>query len=408
MWSISRSWAACVATPRKALDAFVQGVSLQQYAAMASLRRKGDRWHIRWTQQGRRETVDTFSADAWSKSDIKAYKRELEVLYEKGEYDPWTDDTPHDTGPEPTLSEVLDEYITAQVEAGRRGQQGGWTEATRRGKEAVLRDWAARVGPHTLISDVSHQDARAYVHREDIALATRKGYRTHINAFTSWARSQGHDAPDPVAPLKRDMPDPAYITEDELYAICTAHCDLMEEKAARKHVPRKTAFQRADMTEIFRFAFYTGLRRGELVGLRAQDIDTSDWMLRLGSSQKGKRPTTIPVPPPARTVIRPFLESASNGRVFGYKRGKRLTNAFKDAVRACEQISDPERVDRLRLHSLRHSCAIYWRRQGMSLADIRDLLRHTSVRTTEIYDRMVPDDLAKRFETAASAGRPGT
>jgi len=376
---------------------------------MASLRKKGDRWHIRWYDSSRSpsETVDTFSADAWTKTDLKAHKRELEVQYEKGEYDPWTDPARRR---EPTLSEAMEEYINEKTAAGARGQQGGWTESTRQGKESVLRDFASAVDGTQRVSDVTQNEVRRYVDAEypeqdDLALATRKGYRTHINAFLRWVDQQGHEVPDPIPPLKKEMPDPEYVTEEELYAICEAHCDRMDEVAGRKHVSQQTAYRPAYMTVLWRFAFYEGLRRSELVALRPRDINQDSWMLKISAEQKGQRPTTIPVTPPARRAILPLLEGHSGSpqtRLFGVGgNGSYVTEAFKRAVRRTDAITDELRIERLSLHSLRHSCAVYWRQQGVSLADIRDLLRHKSIRTTEVYDKMVPSGLKERFAEAA-------
>ena len=370
---------------------------------MASIDWRDSRAYIRFYDSSRQPKEKKISLDrsAWTKREVREYKRELVVMYEQGEWDPWSDGRPRKDTEIPTVREALQAYIDEKVAQGKRGEAGGWTESTRKGKESVLRDWASRTGEGRQVTTLQFSDFHEYVHRQDIALATRKGYRTHLMAFRSWLEREGYDMPDKVPPLKRETRPPVYLSEEELYAVCEAHCDLMEEKAARKHVPRKTAFQRSRMTEVFRFCFYQGLRRGEVVNLRAADIDTGSWTLRIGAEQKGKRHTTIPVPPPARGVIAPFLQKQNQGRVFSYERGKRLTNAFKEAVEKCEQITDPERADRLKFHSLRHSCAMYWKRKGASLADIRDLLRHQSVRTTELYERMDPAGMSERFENLA-------
>jgi len=370
---------------------------------MASIDWRDSRAYIRFYDSGREpsEKKVSLDLDAWTRREVRQYKRELVVAYERGEWDPWTDTRPHRDSEIPTIAEALRAYIQEKVAQGKRGEAGGWTDATRKGKESVLWDWASRVGEGRAVTTLQFSDFHDYVHRQDIALATRKGYRTHLMAFRAHLEREGYDMPDKVPPLKRETRPPEYLSEDELHAVCEAHCEVMEDKAGRKHVPRKTAYQRARMTEVFRFCFYQGLRRGEVVNLRVGDIDTDGWTLRIGAEQKGKRHTTTPVTPPARPVILPFLEKQNQGRVFGYKRGKRLTNAFKEAVEACGVISDPERVDRLKFHSLRHSCAMYWKRKGASLADIRDLLRHQSVRTTELYERMDPAGMSERFEELA-------
>ena len=57
----------------------------------------------------------------------------------------------------------------------------------------------------------------------------------------------------------------------------------------------------------------------------------------------------------------------------------------------------PGRED-LHLHSLRHSCAIYWLRQGMSIVAVRDLLGHASVQTTERYLRAMGGQALREWQ----------
>lgn len=368
---------------------------------------RGNRYVARFRDRSRdpANAYVSLDASAWTKTDARAYARELQVLYDKGEWDPWTQNHPHDrdAGREPTIGEALADYIDEKVKAGQRGETGGWSDATRKGKETVLQAFARHAGIHDLISDLGFEDMRSYVYAGDRAVATRKGYRRAINAFVNWCRDQGHDVPKALPPIRQDVPIPEYVTEDELYAICEAHCQIMAEDAQKKHASPSVAWDRGWMTTAWRFTFYQGLRRGELLQMRRRHIDAQAWTLRI-PEQKSGRDTIIPIPPPARDVIRPrFIQCESGDRLFDYDAAYYLSRAFKEA--AARVIADQERVSRLRFHSLRHSCAVYWRRQGMSLADIRDLLRHTSITTTEIYDKMVPTDLSARFEEAAAGHR---
>jgi integrase len=370
---------------------------------MASVDWREGRAYIRFYDSSRepKEKKVSLDLDAWTRREVKRYKRELVVLWEKGQWDPWTDRRPHKSKEIPTIGEALETYITEKTEAGKRGEAGGWTEATRAGKESVLWDWADRVGRGRQVTSLKHKDLYDYVHREDLALATRKGYRTHINAFRSWIKQQGYEMPDKVAPLKQQVRQPAYITEKELYAICEAHCEYMAETATHKHVTYYDAHRSGWMTRAWRLIFYQGLRRGELFRLKRSDIDTDQWTMRISGEQKNRRESTIPVTPPARDVLRPSLQIKSGARLFDRDDETRITRYFGQACKRCEAIEDPERADRLNVHSLRHSCAMYWKKKGASLADIRDLLRHQSYKTTEMYERMDPKGMADRFEEIA-------
>lgn len=56
-------------------------------------------------------------------------------------------------------------------------------------------------------------------------------------------------------------------------------------------------------------------------------------------------------------------------------------------------------------HTLRHACATHWRSAGMQLDDIRDLLGHSSTKTTETYLHSGIEDIENRLEDASKLMR---
>lgn len=60
-------------------------------------------------------------------------------------------------------------------------------------------------------------------------------------------------------------------------------------------------------------------------------------------------------------------------------------------------------------HSLRHACATGMLRGGASIRHVQEMLGHTSIKTTQIYTRIVKDDLkAVHAKTAPSERRTKT
>lgn len=374
---------------------------------MASFRSRGNRYYIRFYDSSRnpKESVISLSADAWTKREAKRHKRELVVAYEKGEFDPWTDDHLKATSSSPTVKESIEAYIEEKKRAGRRGEHGGWAESTLQAKTYHLRAFAEQVGPHRPVHQLTQEDLHSYVHQEDYSVATKKAHRATINAWTRWTE---YESPEPLPPIAQEPKKPAYVTEAELYKICEAHCDLMDEAQENKHASRQNQSLSQFYTTAFRFLFYEGLRRGELLNMRREHIDEPNRTLRI-PKQKSGRDSVIPITPPAFSALQVLIRRDGKkikrrAPIFDLTAPKYITYAFSNAVEKCEAITDPQRVEDLHLHSLRHSCAIYWRKKGMALADIRDLLRHSSIRTTEIYDQMVPSELSSRFESAYGAG----
>ena len=155
--------------------------------------------------------------------------------------------------------------------------------------------------------------------------------------------------------------------------------------------------------EIVYVGLKTGLRRGELQGLRWQDIDFDNQTLtvRYGwcsvkqalLSPKGNRSRTIPLTNDVITMLSQRKQStgfvfAVDGKVFEPKAlGARLAIASKRAG-----------LDKVTLHVLRHSYASQLAMKGVSIAVIQRLLGHTDIKVTMRYAHLSQDSLNKAIQ----------
>jgi integrase len=172
-------------------------------------------------------------------------------------------------------------------------------------------------------------------------------------------------------------------------------------------------------------AAYTGLRAGELGGLRREDIDLLHGTLTVRQALKdvngrlefgptkthAQRRITLP------TFLRKLLEAhlasppGGSGLVFTGLRGAPLQHRvfhrryFKPAVRA----SLPAAKADLRFHDLRHTCASLLIAAGAHPKAIQERLGHASITMTlDRYGHLLPglgDSLADALDSAyESAG----
>ena len=96
---------------------------------------------------------------------------------------------------------------------------------------------------------------------------------------------------------------------------------------------------------------------------------------------KGQAERIIPITIPARPVLERRCEGLSDTeRLFPYDSPGRLTKALRAAV--AEAVAQKPGLD---VQALRHSAGYFWAERGMSPWDVKDLLRHKSLRTTEPY-----------------------
>ena len=369
---------------------------------MASFRTVGRKYVIRFYDRSRnpKEVTFSLSASLFTEQQARKKMRRWEVLCELGEWDPWTRRLPAE-GParrELTLLEAVERYCTHKAALGSRGQKGGWNATTHRDYRYVLLDFAGRIDRARLVNRLSAKDFEAYLFDKTVAEATRAKRRRMLTTFLRWLAGEG--LVETAIPMPRPFLErrrlPEYFTEAEMEAVCAAHELICREDAAKPHVPkrgRNSPLALLWMSAAWRFAFYQGLRRGELLAMRAGAVDLSRSRMAVGDKHfvpKGRDERIITITPPARTVVEPYLrEKKPQDLVLPGCQPDRLGKRFKRALRrAIEDGTVAEEKSALHMHDLRASCCNYWLNEpDVPLERVQELLRHKSIRTTERFYR---------------------
>jgi integrase len=158
-------------------------------------------------------------------------------------------------------------------------------------------------------------------------------------------------------------------------------------------------------------AFYAGLRRGELRGLRWSDVDLADGLIRIERSIDGYGNLTAPkskkgtrevgVVPVLREHLigHKKLTGRDSGLVFGSTanspftpsniRKRALTAWKRENAKRTEQAEkegrEPELLEPIGLHECRHSAVTLFWEAGLSLEEIGDYVGHSSTYMTDRY-----------------------
>jgi integrase len=128
-------------------------------------------------------------------------------------------------------------------------------------------------------------------------------------------------------------------------------------------------------------ALLTGCRRGEVCKMQQSDIGAQSLRIQAGNT-KTLRYREVPIVP----ALRPWLKFVPLTINFeGVKTGFR---------RAREAAGMPE----VHFHDLRHSCATILLQLGADLHVVREILGHTSVKTTERYAHVMIEPQRKALE----------
>lgn len=141
----------------------------------------------------------------------------------------------------------------------------------------------------------------------------------------------------------------------------------------------------------------TGMRKGEVLTLRWEDLDLGRGLAHLPDSKTGQK--TVPLSAPAVELLRRAPRCEGNPFVCW---GRRLGKHFVGLHHVWERIRAQAGIPDVRIHDLRHTFASYGAAEGLGLYQIGKVLGHTQASTTERYAHLGPDPVK---EAADRIGR---
>lgn len=149
----------------------------------------------------------------------------------------------------------------------------------------------------------------------------------------------------------------------------------------------------------------TGLRRGDLLSLRWENIDLKRKQVTLVISKSshakrkaGKRvePVTLPLSTEATDVLKKWRKQTPGEFVFPGRTGKALT----DVKKGFASLMNLAEIEHFRFHDLRHTFASRLVMAGVDLNTVRELMTHSDLKMTLIYSHLSPDHKAAALERA--------
>lgn len=266
-----------------------------------------------------------------------------------------------------TVSELIDEYAAKHGARRKTGE-----EMVRSLKKALLPKLE-----HRKVCDVTHNDLAAIHH----ALAHKPYQANRVIAYASkmfalaelWGMRPKDSNPCEGIERYPEKKRRRYMAPEEARKVA----DELDKRAEAD--PASVAF--------IYLLILTGARKGEIAAARWTWIDGN--VLHLPDSKTGAK--DIFLPPPAMDVLARLPVTA--GTITGIKNPKKLWISVRTAA-GCPD---------LRLHDLRHSFASAALDQGLSLAQIGELLGHASTQTTKRYAHLVESTAHAAAARTASA-----
>lgn len=143
---------------------------------------------------------------------------------------------------------------------------------------------------------------------------------------------------------------------------------------------------------LYQCGLYLGLRVSELVGLAVEDIDLSRGVCTVRHG-KGDKDRAVPIPAKLLPELRAWIGERQTGWLFPSPRGAGhlSARAVQVSIRKAAQRAGIAR--HVTPHKLRHSYATNLLRRGADIVEIKELLGHSSIATTQVYLSADPERL---------------
>lgn len=153
------------------------------------------------------------------------------------------------------------------------------------------------------------------------------------------------------------------------------------------------------LADFIELALQTGMRKQEILGLEFSRIDLDKGVIYLNpGDQKNGHYSAVPLSQTAKQVVlrriranaehfgqSPYLFPSKIGHIKDVKKGFSF---------ACEKVG----IRDFRVHDLRHTFASWLVQEGVSIYDVKHLLRHSSTAVTEKYSHLPPETTRKAVE----------
>ena len=251
-------------------------------------------------------------------------------------------------------------------------------EKTLKNERTYAREFLKIVGDRNIRSiDAEDLDRWKALRMSGVSPATfninRRFLQAAFNVAVKWGYvEQNHflEIPEAAVTEKR-----LYFTDDEVHRFSA----LIEKDIVKARTKRQKEYLE-QFYGLIKFYLHTGMRRGEALSLRPEDVDLNNGLVHIEQS-KSKRRRTIPL----NDVAKQCLIDAGEG-LFSHFYGHHVSKKFADYLTKAE-------ISAHKLHSLRHTFATRLISKGVDIYTVSKLLGHSNVATTAVYAKVVTDTL---------------
>jgi integrase/recombinase XerC len=292
------------------------------------------------------------------------------------------------------LIEFVEQFCQYQLK--QRGKTAGGVATYRWNLEQFLTFVRLTTGRLARLQDLTQHTIQAWMDEmaaADLAINTLRVRQASLSSCCNWLVKRGHLLANPI--LQMDRPPQQRV---QPVVPAASLMDRLVQAAQERGRPRDVA--------LFLLLRYTGMRRESVATLRVGHLD-GDWGLR-GVRTKGGTTRDIPVPATVmrclQTYVQAVLASQPGGvtaatPLFWSSWGRRVVGKIRQPMtgkniwRLCKVYGRRIGAPALKPHDLRHGVAMEVLGARKNLEEVRALLGHTRLETTQVYTTIRPAQL---------------
>lgn len=302
-------------------------------------------------------------------TDAKQWAQNTESAIREGRYFKTAEAKRH------TFAELVDRYV-AEVIPRKAGTSKFGTN-----QKAQLYWWKEQLGAY-LLSDIAHPriiEARGKLQVQPATVNRYMAALSHV--FTVAVREWGWMDDSPIrkiGKLKEPRGRTRFLTESECTSLLN-ETRQMEDKA---------------LYTVIVLALSTGARKGEILGLRWDDIDFKRQKLTFQQTKNGESRAVALVGKP-HEVLSEWRHQRSNNSSLVFPS---LNDTPVRIDRAFSELMVKMGIENFRFHDLRHTAASHFAMNGASLAEIAEILGHKTLQMVKRYAHMCDSHTSKVIE----------
>lgn len=235
---------------------------------------------------------------------------------------------------------------------------------------------------------------RAKQNKKELKTSTIRTYFNKLIVFFKWLESNDFIQDKSLSNKIIKPPNPQYTDEK---ALNEEQVSKIVSAISLYNIENELKLYR-DLT-IVKLLLYTGIRKGELLGLQLQDVDFGNKTLFInGRISKSKKSRTIPLHFSLLTVLKFYFKLR---QLYHYKSPSLLVSTKKDKAFTAHGMKhwvkkyNEHSGVKFHLHQFRHTFACNLAIRGTNIISIKNLLGHATTQMTEQYLRSIQNEDAR-------------